>query len=137
MNEWKGPWKCDRCGMIVAIRMTIHYIAIEHDGMFHAGPQCFGKLVPYDRRAPDPEKQEAVEALERVVRWYNDERTWSSTAEIFEGAEALLRRDKGQEEDAAFRVWQNKIREAGGKWKRNVEPAPFGAATKESRDERR
>ena len=63
--EWKRPWKCEKCGRILDKAIGIHYHQ-SIDGLF-LDELCEGKLVPHYRRAPDPEKQELVEALRRLV----------------------------------------------------------------------
>ena len=105
--EWKGLWKCERCGQFWDGDDLGNH---GNTGGSHYSTMAGAYFAGY------------ALCSGKVVPL--DRRAPDSEKQELE-------------EDAAFRVWQNQIREAGGKWKRNVEPAPFGAATKESRDERR
>ena len=75
MREWKGLCKCEVCGKIG----TWTWAEMVRDLGYHYAsnivPVCRGKLVPHDRRVPDPEKQELidmVEAWEHIYRYLLD-----------------------------------------------------------------
>ena len=55
MNEWKGTVFCDKCGTLWSEEGT----RTKEEGHRCWWNDCDGKLVPYDRRVPDPEKAEA------------------------------------------------------------------------------
>ena len=59
MSEWKGPFKCEKCGLVVMHPETFREEAHLNDSRIW----CDGKFHPYDRRAPDPEKAALVAAL--------------------------------------------------------------------------
>ena len=65
--EWKRPWKCEKCGRILDKAIGIHYYQ-SIDGLF-LDELCEGKLVPLDRRSPDPEKLELWNAIDN----YNED----------------------------------------------------------------
>ena len=69
MNEWKGLWRCEK---------------------------CVGKLVPHDRRAPDPEKQELGAILRRIKR---DILEPDKITIHVERGQALLHRYKKEDEE--------------------------------------
>lgn len=62
MSEWKGPWKCMKCGIVWR----------EYQEKCSAR-KCGGRLVPFDRRAPDPDLlallREAAFTLEQARQW--------------------------------------------------------------------
>lgn len=61
--EWKGPWKCEKCGY--------RYVAGVPGGRCRCGEdeetRCTGTLVPYDRRAPAPSADGLREALDLIA----------------------------------------------------------------------
>ena len=59
MKEWKGPWKCEVCGW-VSIRRVHPVFCAGYKKCIMAGWE------PYERRAPDPEKQELAEAMREL-----------------------------------------------------------------------
>ena len=73
---WKGPWRCKECGWYSFVKRVPHG--------WNDGPPsqlvchlCSGELVPWERRAPDPEKAELVAALRaalasKLTERYND-----------------------------------------------------------------
>ena len=72
MSEWKGEWKCAKCGRILdpdrVAALGFHWSDISED------VRCDGELIPHDRRAPtqaDALLREAREAL-RLVGWPSD-----------------------------------------------------------------
>ena len=65
MTEWKGPWRCLECGWVSMKRY--------HPCVFEKQKKCLtAEWVPHDRRAPDPEKQELVEALGDAKRRFKE-----------------------------------------------------------------
>ena len=99
--EWKGLWKCERCGQFWdgddlgnhGNTGGSHYSTMA--GAYFAGyALCSGKVVPLDRRAPDPEKQELVVILQRIKR---DILEPDKITIHVERGQALLRRYEGGE----------------------------------------
>ena len=66
--EWKGPWQCEKCGKIGSWTWAEMVRDLGHHYASDIVPECRGKLVPHDRRASDPEKQELVEALREAAQ---------------------------------------------------------------------
>ena len=66
MTDWKGPWRCEECGKIGSWTWAEMVRDLGHHYASDIVPECRGKLVPHDRRAPDPEKQELAEALREL-----------------------------------------------------------------------
>ena len=92
MNEWKGPWRCKECG---AVRTLLASWQKPQDCHFTSqGRECAGKMLPHDRRASDPEKQELWNAIDN----YGEHRRGchkvyrSDRGECACGLDALLRR---------------------------------------------
>ena len=118
------PKPCPFCGCGAEVQEMSGSYGYEPPKLRIACTQCFAAT---DWRKTEEWKQGVgTYSIEDKVRLHLVA-DWNRRASIPEKLES--------EEDAAFRVWRNQIREAGGKWKRNVEPAPFGAATKEPRAE--
>jgi len=70
MSEWHGPRKCEECGAATCDKAWVGEFEYENGICRHFTKRgdrngvipllCSGKMHPYDRRAPDPEKQELV-----------------------------------------------------------------------------
>ena len=100
--EWKGPWKCERCGQFWdgddlgnhGNTGGSHYSTMA--GAYFAGyALCSGKVVPLDRRARPPERQELAEALRDVLDAFWDMSPHTSDDErntALQWARSLLRR---------------------------------------------
>ena len=56
MDEWRGPWKCEKCGE--RQDETPHW----RGTIGHQHEKCNGGLIPHDRRAPDPRVDALVKA---------------------------------------------------------------------------
>ena len=92
MDEWKRPWKCDRCGRVYIAKVGQHWPPGPPSG---ADEYCTGILLPYDRRAPDLRVAALVEALiQRALKEIAD--LLISTPDRSFAMELLLRRDDMQ-----------------------------------------
>ena len=60
MSEWKGPWRC-KCGFLARTECEPHYY---YDKNGHLRTCTKTTRKPYDRRAPDPEKQGSWPAMD-------------------------------------------------------------------------
>ena len=67
MTDWKGPWRCEECGKIGSWTWAEMVRDLGHHYASDIVPECRGKVVPHDRRVPDPEKQALVAALEEIA----------------------------------------------------------------------
>ena len=67
MSEWKGPWKCEKCGEVLSCPETPH--------MWKGGPYgyCKGAVKPYDRRAPDPDLLALLRKAWELLTYRHDE----------------------------------------------------------------
>jgi len=101
MSQWKGPWRCDVCNRdLDPVRVGI--VKGWHLGT--DGQQCCGKLVPHDRRAPNPllplvkELREAIDSMVRVAsRGHVPDDVFDAFARIRESA--VSRADKAIEKE--------------------------------------
>ena len=68
MSEWKGPWKCAKCGR--------EFPCVDPNGHSATYPKivserCTGTLKPNDRRAPVPRVAALVEAAKEIRDAYD------------------------------------------------------------------
>jgi hypothetical protein len=64
MSEWRGPWKCKKCGKSGSDewRDLVNYRGLHFGPGDETEPSCDGILVPYDRRRDHSAEREAFVA---------------------------------------------------------------------------
>lgn len=100
MSEWKGPWKCEKCG-----RTEEPWTKTGEGYRYHHTPDgvcaCPGRFMIHDRRATNPLAEELREAFMACHLWASEIWLDDRVIEDHEAEAEALRRypEKALEEE--------------------------------------